>query len=138
MFRNNWRKGLIIGGLGSVGASAAHALVEFNLHIPAISVILIIIVALTSVISMGYAATRHSIPILRSEIDDSAPFLPKRKIKIPIIFPFMLLFLQLFFSLRCFKETDSFSLIFLQKRLFLRDCCYLVDTFKCYEEIKMG
>jgi len=85
MFRNNWRKGLIIGGLSSVGASAAHALVEFNLHIPAISVILIIITALTSVIALGYATTRHSVPILHSEIDDLASSLPKRKMKIPII-----------------------------------------------------
>jgi O-antigen ligase/Tfp pilus assembly protein PilF len=42
-----FRNGLIVGGLSSIGAGIAHALVEFNFHIPAIAVLFTIIVALT-------------------------------------------------------------------------------------------
>jgi tetratricopeptide (TPR) repeat protein len=44
---NDWSKGLAVGGLSSTGAGLAHALVEFNFHIPAIAVLFTIIIALT-------------------------------------------------------------------------------------------
>jgi len=55
-----WTKGLVVGGLSSIGAGLAHALVEFNFHIPAIAVLFAIIVALTVVgCSMGKPANRR-------------------------------------------------------------------------------
>ena len=66
---DDWMKGLIVGGLSSVGAGLAHALVEFNFHIPAISVLFAIIVATTFLASSGFkseskSSIQISIPIL--------------------------------------------------------------------------
>ena len=50
----DWSRGLVVGGLSSVGAGAAHALVDFNLHIPAIAVLFTIIIALTVVAALRF------------------------------------------------------------------------------------
>lgn len=56
----DWTEGLIVGGLSSIGAGLAHALVEFNFHIPAIAVLFTVIVGLTVAASSGYTAYGES------------------------------------------------------------------------------
>jgi len=82
--KGNWAKGLVVGGLSSVGAGLAHALVEFNFHIPAIAVLFTIIVALTVVASLSYRVSRRaSAPIFDdgNNIGNASTFaLPQWKI----------------------------------------------------------
>jgi tetratricopeptide (TPR) repeat protein len=58
-FEQNWIKGLIVGGLSSVIVSSFHALVEFNIHIPAIAVLFVIIIAITVIVFLGYIKFRQ-------------------------------------------------------------------------------
>lgn len=50
---DDWMKGLAIGGLSGICAALAHAVVEFNFHIPAVAVLLAIVVALIAVILLN-------------------------------------------------------------------------------------
>ncbi|MFC1715385.1 tetratricopeptide repeat protein [Candidatus Poribacteria bacterium] len=52
---DGWRKGLVVGGLSSIVAGIAHALVDFNLHIPAIAVLFTIILGLTVTASIYHS-----------------------------------------------------------------------------------
>lgn len=95
-FENNWEKGIVIGGLCSVGANAVHNLVEFNIHIPAIALLLVIIIALAYLPSMSYATDRRSVSLLNNETN-----VPKRKIHLSVpvrIIGFVCLFLIVGFS----------------------------------------
>jgi tetratricopeptide (TPR) repeat protein/O-antigen ligase len=71
-----WTKGLIVGGLSSIGAGVVHALVDFNFHIPAIAVLFTIIIAITVIGHLSY-----------SNLEQTALNKPDfRKVKIPIVF----------------------------------------------------
>jgi tetratricopeptide (TPR) repeat protein/O-antigen ligase len=61
--KDDWTKGIVVGGISSVGAGLVHALVEFNFHIPAIAVLFAIIIALTIVVSLSarYSAQESGI-----------------------------------------------------------------------------
>lgn len=76
----NWAKGLLVGGFSSVGAGLAHALVDFNFHIPAIPVLFTIIIALTIVIALSRAPSRRT--AITPQEDTSTFVLPQWRIQI--------------------------------------------------------
>jgi tetratricopeptide (TPR) repeat protein len=83
----NWAKGLVIGGLSSVGVGLAHAWVDFNFHIPAIALLFAVIVALTILASSGYASGAAAV---RNNGGDGADArksaLPEWEVRIPLSF----------------------------------------------------
>lgn len=58
VLKDRLTRGLVVGGLSSIGAGAAHALVDFNLHIPAIATLFTIIIALTVAASLSSTAVK--------------------------------------------------------------------------------